>query len=70
MDEREMEMLAWKSSSLLWVCSSNQGHSHVVILDANNPNSVIDTFQACSAHVLCVSSVPGQIDFPYAIWIV
>ncbi|MCP9259208.1 C-Jun-amino-terminal kinase-interacting protein 4 [Dirofilaria immitis] len=66
MNEREVELLAWKSSSLLWVCSSNQGHSHVVILDANNPNSVIDTFQACSAHVLCVSSVPGvqELDYP------
>ncbi|VDK78788.1 unnamed protein product [Litomosoides sigmodontis] len=62
----EVEMLAWKSSSMLWVCSSNQGHSHVVILDANNPNSVIDTFRACSAHVLCVSSVPGvqELDYP------
>uniref|UniRef100_A0A0R3RY55 JNK-interacting protein 3 n=1 Tax=Elaeophora elaphi TaxID=1147741 RepID=A0A0R3RY55_9BILA len=65
-DEREVEMLTWRSSSMLWVCSSNQGHSHVVILDANNPNSVIDTFQACSAHVLCVSSVPGvqEMDYP------
>ncbi|CAG9532669.1 unnamed protein product [Cercopithifilaria johnstoni] len=65
-DEREVEMFPWKSSSMLWVCSSNQGHSHVVILDANNPNSVIDTFQACSAHVLCVSSVPGvqELDYP------
>uniref|UniRef100_A0A1I8EVL4 RH2 domain-containing protein n=1 Tax=Wuchereria bancrofti TaxID=6293 RepID=A0A1I8EVL4_WUCBA len=65
-NEREVEMLTWESSSLLWVCSSNQGHSHIVILDANNPNSVIDTFQACSAHVLCVSSVPGvqELDYP------
>ncbi|VDN05960.1 unnamed protein product [Thelazia callipaeda] len=65
-DAREMEMLAWESSSLLWVCSSNQGHSLVAILDANNPNSVIDTFRACSAHVLCVSSVPGvrESDYP------
>uniref|UniRef100_A0A2K6WJE9 RH1 domain-containing protein n=1 Tax=Onchocerca volvulus TaxID=6282 RepID=A0A2K6WJE9_ONCVO len=65
-NEREVETFAWKSSSLLWVCSSNQEHSHVVILDANNPNSVIDTFQACSAHVLCVSSVPGiqESDYP------
>ncbi|KAL4002206.1 JNK_SAPK-associated protein-1 family protein [Acanthocheilonema viteae] len=65
-NEHEVEMLAWKSSSMVWVCSSNQGHSHVVILDANNPNSVIDTFQACSAHVLCVSSVPGvqELDYP------
>ncbi|EJD75081.1 JNK-interacting protein, variant [Loa loa] len=64
-DDRQVEILAWKSSSLLWVCSSNQRHSHVVILDANNPNSVIDTFQACSAHVLCVSSVPGVQEFDY-----
>ncbi|KAK6101217.1 JNK/SAPK-associated protein-1 family protein [Brugia pahangi] len=65
-NEREVEMLTWESSSLLWVCSSNQGRSHIVILDANNPNSVIDAFQACSAHVLCVSSVPGvqELDYP------
>lgn len=52
-------MLAWESSGLLWVCSSNQGDSHVAILDANNPNSVVDVFPACSAHLLCVSSIPG-----------
>ncbi|KAK6101216.1 JNK/SAPK-associated protein-1 family protein [Brugia pahangi] len=38
-NEREVEMLTWESSSLLW---------------------------ACSAHVLCVSSVPGvqELDYP------
>ncbi|VDK53926.1 unnamed protein product [Anisakis simplex] len=65
-ETREMEMLPWESSSLLWVCSSNNGRSHVAIVDANNPNSVIEAFPVCSAHLLCVSSVPGvrESDYP------
>lgn len=55
-----MEMLAWESSSLVWVCSSNQGRSHVAIVDSNNPNSVIEAFPVCSSHLLCVSSIPGS----------
>uniref|UniRef100_A0A183EIY8 DPPIV_N domain-containing protein n=1 Tax=Gongylonema pulchrum TaxID=637853 RepID=A0A183EIY8_9BILA len=60
---REMEMFAWESSSLLWVCSSNQGHSHVAILDANNPNSVVDTFPACIREVDYVSQDKNWKDF-------
>ncbi|VDM45198.1 unnamed protein product [Toxocara canis] len=65
-EAREMEMLAWESSSLLWVCSSNQGRSHVAIVDSNNPNSVIEAFPVCSAHLLCVSSVPGVRESDYS----
>uniref|UniRef100_A0A915BB52 JNK-interacting protein n=2 Tax=Parascaris univalens TaxID=6257 RepID=A0A915BB52_PARUN len=65
-EAREMEMLAWESSSLVWVCSSNQGRSHVAIVDSNNPNSVIEAFPVCSSHLLCVSSIPGirESDYP------
>lgn len=55
-----MEKVTWEASSLLWVCSSNQGQSCATILDSSNPNSVIDAFPVCSAHILCVTSVPGD----------
>ncbi|PIO71791.1 hypothetical protein TELCIR_06305 [Teladorsagia circumcincta] len=43
----------------MWVGSSNQGKSHVAVLDANNPNNVVETFRACESHLLCIRGVPG-----------
>lgn len=48
-----------KSSSLVWICSSNERRSFVTILDANYPNHVIDTFAICCSHILCVGAVEG-----------
>ncbi|CAI4231242.1 unnamed protein product [Auanema sp. JU1783] len=58
-DARESELREWESSSLIWIGSSNQGRSLVAILDANNPNNVIDTFEACESHLLCMQGIPG-----------
>lgn len=52
---------AWlcESSSLIWVCSSNERRSFATILDANNPNNILECFVVCSSHLLCVASVSG-----------
>ncbi|GMR39845.1 hypothetical protein PMAYCL1PPCAC_10040 [Pristionchus mayeri] len=52
----------WASSSMVWVASSNQGRSHVAILDANNPNNVVDAFHVCDSHLLSITSVPGVFE--------
>ncbi|KAK5973079.1 hypothetical protein GCK32_005679 [Trichostrongylus colubriformis] len=59
LDARECELAEWQTSSVIWVGSSNQGKSHVAVLDANNPNNVIETFRACESHLLCIHGVPG-----------
>lgn len=54
---------AWinESSSLIWVCSSNEKRSYATILDANNPNNILESFIVCSSHLLCVASVSGYL---------
>ncbi|KAK6025575.1 hypothetical protein OSTOST_08521 [Ostertagia ostertagi] len=59
LDARECELAEWQTSSVIWVGSSNQGKSHVAVLDANNPNNVVETFRACESHLLCIRGVPG-----------
>ncbi|CAD5222446.1 unnamed protein product [Bursaphelenchus xylophilus] len=49
----------WESSSLVWICSSNEKRSYVTILDSNNPNCIVECFSVCTSHLLCISSVPG-----------
>uniref|UniRef100_A0A674B7L6 Mitogen-activated protein kinase 8 interacting protein 3 n=1 Tax=Salmo trutta TaxID=8032 RepID=A0A674B7L6_SALTR len=37
----------------------------VVIIDANQPGSLVDQFNVCNAHVLCISSVPAASESDY-----
>lgn len=46
-------------SSRVWILTSTHSASKVVIIDANQPGSLVDQFNVCNAHVLCISSVPG-----------
>ncbi|PAV81910.1 hypothetical protein WR25_17322 isoform C [Diploscapter pachys] len=62
LDARESELTEWEGSSLIWVGSSNQGKSIVAIMDANNPNNVIETFDASDSHLLCIQGVPGVME--------
>ncbi|CAB3402128.1 unnamed protein product [Caenorhabditis bovis] len=62
LDARESELTEWQSSSLVWVASSNQGKSLVAVLDANNPNNIIETFAACDSHLLCIQAVSGVME--------
>lgn len=47
-------------NSRVWILTSTHSASKVVIIDANQPGSLVDQFNVCNAHVLCISSVPGQ----------
>uniref|UniRef100_A0A3Q2Y419 Mitogen-activated protein kinase 8 interacting protein 3 n=1 Tax=Hippocampus comes TaxID=109280 RepID=A0A3Q2Y419_HIPCM len=49
-------------SSRVWILTSTHSASKVVIIDANQPGSLVDQFNVCNAHVLCISSVPGAGD--------
>ncbi|CAD45611.1 JNK-interacting protein [Caenorhabditis elegans] len=62
LDARESELDEWQSSSLVWVVSSNQGKSLIAVLDANNPNNIIETFPACDSHLLCIQAVSGVME--------
>lgn len=63
----EQEFSIWECSSLVWVCSSNERRSFVTILDANNPNNIIECFNVGEAHLLSVASVAGvrESDYPH-----
>ncbi|CAJ0578525.1 unnamed protein product, partial [Mesorhabditis spiculigera] len=62
LEAREKEISEWAPTSLIWVASSNQGRSQIAIVDANNPNNVIDQFCACDSHLLCMASVHGVLE--------
>lgn len=49
-------------SSRVWILTSTHSASKVVIIDANQPGSLVDQFNVCNAHVLCISSVPGEAE--------
>ncbi|CAB1349402.1 unnamed protein product [Coregonus sp. 'balchen'] len=49
-------------SSRVWILTSTHSASKVVIIDANQPGSLVDQFNVCNAHVLCISSVPGGVE--------
>ncbi|XP_052746804.1 JNK-interacting protein 3 isoform X2 [Bicyclus anynana] len=52
-------------SSLVWICSSTQSKGVVMIIDANNPAKVIESFPVSDKHILCIASVPGAVDEDY-----
>ncbi|CAJ0943019.1 unnamed protein product, partial [Mesorhabditis belari] len=62
LEARDRELSEWEPTSLIWVASSNQGRSQVAIVDANNPNNIIDQFPACDSHLLCMTSVAGVLE--------
>ncbi|CAI5674886.1 unnamed protein product [Oreochromis niloticus] len=52
-------------SSRVWILTSTHSASKVVIIDANQPGSLVDQFNVCNAHVLCISSVPAASENDY-----
>uniref|UniRef100_A0A8C9MH62 C-Jun-amino-terminal kinase-interacting protein 3 n=1 Tax=Serinus canaria TaxID=9135 RepID=A0A8C9MH62_SERCA len=54
------------TSSRVWILTSTLSTSKVVIIDANQPGTVVDQFTVCNAHVLCISSIPAasKSDYP------
>lgn len=53
-------------SSLVWICTSTQSTSKAVVIDANQPGNILESFFVCNSHVLCIASVPGarETDYP------
>jgi len=56
---RESQELETQLSSLVWICTSTHAASKVTVIDANNPADVLESFNVCSSHLLCIASVPG-----------
>ncbi|XP_040290778.1 C-Jun-amino-terminal kinase-interacting protein 4 isoform X4 [Bufo bufo] len=52
-------------SSLVWICTSTHSSTKVIIVDANNPGNMLDSFIVCNSHVLCIASVPGVMETDY-----
>lgn len=46
-------------SSLVWICTSTQSTTQAVVIDANQPGNILESFFVCNSHVLCIASVPG-----------
>ncbi|XP_028935720.1 C-Jun-amino-terminal kinase-interacting protein 4 isoform X2 [Ornithorhynchus anatinus] len=53
-------------SSLVWICTSTHSATKVIVVDANQPGNILDSFTVCNSHVLCIASVPGarETDYP------
>ncbi|XP_062389192.1 sperm associated antigen 9a [Sardina pilchardus] len=52
-------------SSRVWLCTSTNSATKVLIMDASQPNTPLDTFYVCNSHVLCIASVPGVLESDY-----
>ncbi|XP_056406641.1 C-Jun-amino-terminal kinase-interacting protein 4 isoform X2 [Hyla sarda] len=52
-------------SSLVWICTSTHSSTKVIIVDANDPGNMMDSFIVCNSHVLCIASVPGVMETDY-----
>nr|CAD7260769.1 unnamed protein product [Timema shepardi] len=55
---REGEELEQNLSSLVWICTSTHSSSKVSVIHANTPGDILDSFNVCTSHVLCIASVP------------
>ena len=62
----EAERLEQQLSSLVWICTSTQKMSKVTVIDANNPADILEVFNVCQSHLLCIASVPGAKESDYA----
>ncbi|XP_067286848.1 C-Jun-amino-terminal kinase-interacting protein 4 isoform X2 [Pseudorasbora parva] len=52
-------------SSLVWICTSTHTTSKVIVIDANQPGNILESFFVCNSHVLCIASVPGACETDY-----
>ena len=61
----EAECLEQQLSSLVWICTSTQKMSKVTVIDANNPADILEVFNVCESHLLCIASIPGAKESDY-----
>uniref|UniRef100_T1IY26 C-Jun-amino-terminal kinase-interacting protein 4 n=1 Tax=Strigamia maritima TaxID=126957 RepID=T1IY26_STRMM len=66
-DRIESEELEKSLSSLVWICTSTHSKSKVSVIDANNPADILDAFDVCTSHLLCIASVPGAKENDYSL---
>ncbi|XP_033112095.1 C-Jun-amino-terminal kinase-interacting protein 4-like [Anneissia japonica] len=52
-------------SSLVWICTSTQAVGKVTVVDANQPQNILDSFPVSDSYVLCICSVPGALESDY-----
>lgn len=52
-------------SSLVWICTTTHTTSKVIVIDANQPGNILESFFICNSHVLCIDSVPGACETDY-----
>jgi len=66
-ENRRLEAEQWEQqlSSLVWICTSTQKMSKVTVIDANNPADILEVFNVCQGHLLCIASVPGAKESDY-----
>lgn len=66
-ESRRLEAERWDQqlSSLVWICTSTQKMSKVTVIDANNPADILEVFNVCQGHLLCIASVPGAKESDY-----
>ncbi|XP_020278254.1 JNK-interacting protein 3 isoform X3 [Pseudomyrmex gracilis] len=67
-ESQRLEAERWEQqlSSLVWICTSTQKMSKVTVIDANNPADILEVFNVCQGHLLCIASVPGAKESDYA----
>uniref|UniRef100_A0A8C7MRB6 C-Jun-amino-terminal kinase-interacting protein 4 n=1 Tax=Oncorhynchus kisutch TaxID=8019 RepID=A0A8C7MRB6_ONCKI len=59
--EKEKELrLQDEMSCRVWICTSTHSSTKVMVLEANQPSDLLDSFYACNSHVLCIASIPGM----------
>ncbi|XP_072416184.1 C-Jun-amino-terminal kinase-interacting protein 3 isoform X12 [Chiloscyllium punctatum] len=64
-DKNKKTSSAEDVSSRVWICTSTHSTSKIVIIDANQPGTIMDQFIVCNAHVLCITSVPAASESDY-----
>ncbi|XP_016843465.1 JNK-interacting protein 3 isoform X2 [Nasonia vitripennis] len=61
----EAERQEQQLTSHVWICTSTQKMSKVTVIDANNPAEILEVFNVCESHLLCIASVPGAKESDY-----
>ncbi|XP_058270952.1 sperm associated antigen 9a isoform X10 [Hemibagrus wyckioides] len=64
-ESKEREVAQVDMSSRVWICTSTQSSTKVIILDSTHPSELLDSFYVCNSHVLCIASVPGVLETDY-----
>ena len=49
--------------SMIWICTTLRGASHVTVADGNNLSVPLEEFRVSSSHILCMTGVPGTSFF-------